>query len=202
MALPTHKRPSARPAPPVREAVSSRSVQARRAVNVQATFTSREREMLATDASRMGVSISTLCRERIMAHPPIDEWAKAAGEILAEWAIEGDNTDTVVEKKEREPRVIRITSRLTAYESTLLQWRASCLHLSLSDYIRKMVFELAPGQGEDHMARISRTGSPHDRKSFYEAVISISNNGGQFPPNSSGFFCKACASELQISERR
>ncbi len=198
--------PITKPIPPsddqVKSLTSRNGHRVQRVVNVQATFTNSERAKLAEDARNLGTSLSTLCRERVIAFPPIDSWAERASDIMQMWE---DNPEEIkkAEKfdKERERRAVRISIRLTAYESTLLRWRAYCLHLSLSDYIRKMVLELGPGEGEEHISKVSRSKSPNDLLNFYNSVISIANDG-RFPPNVSGFYCKSCAAELKMEDRR
>lgn len=198
--------PITKPIPPSAEESKSLTFRnghrVQRVVNVQATFTNSERAKLAEDARNLGTSLSTLCRERVIAFPPIDSWAEKASEILQEWE-DHPETMKVAEKfdKSRDRRAVRVSIRLTAYESTLLRWRAYCMHLSLSDYVRKMVLELDPGQGEEHLSKVSRTKSSNDLISFYNAVITIANEG-RFPPNVSGFYCKSCAAELKMEDRR
>lgn len=199
------RKPITKPIPPtddeIRRLTSHNGRKVQRVVNIQATFTHDEHVKLVEQARNYGTSLSTLCRERVCAFPPIDTWAEKSSAILQDWEDNPDKKNVSKFDKVRSRRVIRISIRLTAYEATLIRWRAYCLHLSQSDYVRKLVLELSPGEGEEHLSKISKTKSPNDLYSFYNACISISNEG-RFPPNVSGFYCKACAAELKMDDRR
>lgn len=68
-------------------------------------------------------------------------------------------------------RTQRLSGRVTFAESEMIKWRASRLCISTSDYLRMMIFDLAPNSEADrHMSLAAR-------QRFYIAIGDVAKNG-------------------------
>lgn len=197
----------------------------KRVVNIQVTLTPSEYEQLASAASMSSMSLSDYGRQRITAFPDLQSWGDTAKSLIAEYdsamaQIEAkkqslkdkaESHPTISVTRElaeifgetettRERRSKRVTVRVNPYESVLVAWRATCCAMSLSDYCRRMILGVNPGQLEEHLVWRSKTGSPHDRLNQYSKLIELAGVG-DFPKNTSSFYCKACASELKPEDK-
>ena len=84
----------------------------------------------------------------------------------------------------------RIVGRLTLVDYEVVAWRAARLHITISDYLRIMLFNLSPGQSDKHL-------SANSRRRFYESIIEISRDGWGEPPRSSSDKCPHCGESLR-----
>jgi hypothetical protein len=88
-----------------------------------------------------------------------------------------------------EPRRVRLSGRLSMAESELIKWRASRLYISISDYLRFLIFDNLPNSPADaHLALNSR-------RRFYISVIDVANNGWGDPPSVAQ--CSQCTNYLE-----
>lgn len=87
-------------------------------------------------------------------------------------------------------RDARIVGRLTLADYEMVAWRAARLHITISDYLRIMLFNLSPGQSDKHLSASSR-------RRFYESIIEISRDGWGEPPRSGTGKCPHCGESLR-----
>lgn len=96
-----------------------------------------------------------------------------------------------------ERRSNRLNGRMTMSEAEIVRWRAEQLFISVSDYLRMMLFDFQPGSaGDAHM-------SLDAKKRFYASVIRVSLNGWGTPPTV--YECGQCThyvSEIKVLEDR
>lgn len=106
-----------------------------------------------------------------------------------------DQTDELRQKYQvlaRPPqkRDSRIVGRLTTDDYEIVVHRANLLTLTVSDYLRMMLFDFVPGQSDMHM-------SPAARRKFYEAVTKVANDGGfGDPPSKQVLMCPNCGHKV------
>ena len=88
-------------------------------------------------------------------------------------------------KRVSKSRKYRLTGRVTTNEVNTIRWRAARLSLTVSDYMRFLLFDYMPFSGEDgHL-------STDSRKKFYISIIDVARNGWGEPPQVED--CHDCA---------
>lgn len=137
---------------------------------------------------------------------------KERREIISRMA-EGDFDDEEIFIKERdiveidkklskliakgERRSNRLNGRMTMPEAELVRWRAEQLFLTVSDYLRIMLFDLTPASaGDAHLGLDAR-------KRFYASIIRVSLDGWGSPPNV--YECSQCphyVEEIRVLQDR
>lgn len=70
----------------------------------------------------------------------------------------------------------RLSGRITYKESQIIRWRAHRLNLTVSDYVRYLVFGYSPGEDVDLALSLD------NRKRFYISVLDVQKNGWKQPP--------------------
>lgn len=86
-------------------------------------------------------------------------------------------------------RNVRLTGRVTFAEAENLRWRASRLCMTVSDYLRFVLFDLVPDtEGDAHM-------SYDAKRRFYASIIDCADNG--FGPTPSVQGCLQCGNYLE-----
>lgn len=92
-----------------------------------------------------------------------------------------------------EKRGSRLTGRMSMAEAETVRWRADRLCVSVSDYLRMMIFDMSPvSDGDRHM-------SLDARKRFYVSILDVAHNGFGSPPNI--VECSQCGNYLEEIER-
>lgn len=92
--------------------------------------------------------------------------------------------------KEGEKRTARLIGRVSLADKERIIWRASKLGLTVSDFVRIMVFDQLPGESDQHMSNMSR-------KRFYESVIKVANEGWGEAPKVTSNQCPHCHKPLR-----
>lgn len=87
-------------------------------------------------------------------------------------------------------RKFRLSGRMSVAEMETVKWRAQRLCLTVSDYLRRMIFDLSPGREED--AHLTLDG----KRRFYISILDVAKNGWGSPPEI--YECKQCS--LYIDE--
>lgn len=89
-------------------------------------------------------------------------------------------------------RRFRLSSRTTFNESNHIRWRAARLNLTVSDYIRFLIFGYTPlSEGDAHLTIDAR-------KRFYISIIDVFKNGWGEPPKINGCpHCQRYESEIR-----
>lgn len=90
--------------------------------------------------------------------------------------------------RDSQKRESRLVGRLSYYDREDVAWKASRLGLTISDYMRMLVFDLVPGQSDRHLSALTR-------KRFYENVVQVARNGWGTPP--SGDVCQNCRTPIE-----
>lgn len=81
-------------------------------------------------------------------------------------------------------RSSRLNGRMTMREAEVVRWRSQRLCLSVSDYLRMMLFDFKPGGlGDCHLSKEAR-------ERFYVSIIDVCDNGWGTPENS--YNCSQC----------
>lgn len=96
-----------------------------------------------------------------------------------------------------ERRSNRLNGRMTMAEAELVRWRAEQLFLTVSDYLRIMLFDLTPASIADSHLSLDA------RKRFYASIIRVSIEGWGSPPTV--YECSQCAhyaEEIQVLQDR
>lgn len=101
-----------------------------------------------------------------------------------------------VTREKRKP-THRISIYVTFDESYVIKWRAAQLSLTVSDYLRFMLFEYKPfTEADKHM-------TVEGRKKFYSSVINTFNSGWKEPPRiSSCMSCVEYQNEIEILKKQ
>lgn len=87
-------------------------------------------------------------------------------------------------KRKTVKRKFRLSSRTSFNESNHIRWRAARLNITVSDYIRFLIFGYTPmSDGDSHL-------SADARKRFYISIIDVFKNGWGEPPKMNG--CPHC----------
>ena len=87
----------------------------------------------------------------------------------------------------------RLSGRMSMAESETVKWRAQRLCISSSDYLRMLIFNLAPNTDADaHMSLDSR-------RRFYVSILDVAENGWGSPP--SIYECSQCANYVEEIEK-
>lgn len=82
-------------------------------------------------------------------------------------------------------RTLRLASKVSPGERAALSYRAHQLHLTLSDYLRRMIFGYLPGGPEDNHLTLKQ------KRHFYISIELIFENGWKEPPGFEGM-CPNC----------
>lgn len=86
---------------------------------------------------------------------------------------------------QNEKRDVRLSGRMSMKEAETVKWRASRLSISTSDYLRFLIFNLAPNSSADaHM-------SLKAKQRFYVSILEVAKTGWGDPPSIA--LCPQCA---------
>lgn len=117
--------------------------------------------------------------------------------FMREREIVSIDTDLAKLIAKGERRSNRLNGRMTMKEAEVVRWRAEQLFISVSDYLRIVLFDFFPGSaGDSHMGLEAR-------KRFYASIIRISMEGWGSPPNI--YECGQCAhyvEEIRVLQDR
>ena len=96
-----------------------------------------------------------------------------------------------------EKRRVRLAGRLSTPEAEIIKWRSARLYISISDYLRFLVFDNLPNSAADaHMGVDAR-------RRFYVSIIDVADNGwGESPHMVSCSQCNNYLGEIEKLQER
>lgn len=102
-----------------------------------------------------------------------------------------NDTDRKLEelKRSTERKLYRLIGRVTFNESNFVRWRAYRLSLTISDYLRFVLFDYKPNTFADRCLSVNA------RKRFYFSILDIYKNGWGEPPHYDK--CSKCEEYLE-----
>lgn len=139
---------------------------------------SRKRELRSMIDKKNREKERALMRQEVEKIPAIEEEKQA---LTQEYTSLGKDT---------QKRSARLIGRVSLADRERIIWRASKLNLTVSDFVRIMVFDLLPGENDRHMSSMSR-------KKFYEAVLIIARDGWGEEPKVTHDSCPHCHKPLR-----
>lgn len=85
-------------------------------------------------------------------------------------------------------RSSRLVTRLSYEDRETIAFRAQQLGITISDYMRLLVFSYTPGESDWHMSEVAR-------RRFYHNVLRLAKSGG-FPVKERKYACPRCRATL------
>lgn len=131
-------------------------------------------------------------RKRVLAIL-LEEVTDSEDEAMYEIEVTKINRDLDSIVAQSSSRKNRLSGRMSMAEAETVRWRAQRLCLSSSDYLRMVIFNLAPDTNADaHM-------SLDARKRFYVSIMDVASNGWGNPPNI--YECSQCTNYVDEISR-